>query len=127
MKCPGLHCPGCGDGGRGGQVLAVAVTAAAVLGAAEWLFARLWWLLAVAAAAFAVALYIVWRIIRWQENRAAAWGAQRAAQIAARPVLSLPSAGRPAITGGVTLNFFNLTDTEQAAVIRKAIGDGAQG
>jgi hypothetical protein len=125
MKCPGLHCPGCGEGG--GQVLAVAAAAVVVLELAEWMFARLWWLLAVTAAAFAIALYVVWRIMRWQERREAAWGAQRAAQLAAQPVQALPRTGRPAITGGVTLNFYNLSQAEQAEVIRKAVSDAPQG
>lgn len=119
MKCPGLHCPGCGDGG--GQVLAVAAAAAVVLGLAEWVFARLWWLLGASAAAFAIALYVVWRITRWQARREAAWGAQRAAQLASRPFLAVPRTERAAITGGVTLNFYNLTQAEQATVIRNTI------
>jgi hypothetical protein len=125
VKCPGLHCPGCGDGG---QVLVIAAAAVVVLELAEWAFARLWWLLAVTAVAFAIALYAVWRVIRWQDRREAAWGAQRAAQLAARPVLQeVPPAARPAITGGVTLNFYNLTEAEQAMVIRRALSEGRRG
>jgi hypothetical protein len=59
--------------------------------------------------------------MRWSDQHAIRVWSQRAAQLEAAPVAAVPRADRPAITGGVTLNFINLTPAEQAEVIRQAI------
>lgn len=121
MSCPGLHCPGCGScGGRGRQVLVTGGAAVAVLELAEWVIARRWWILGITAAAAAVTIWAVRRLMRWAAHRDAA----RGTMLYAGRLTEVPGARRAAVTGGVTLNFYGLDPAAQAQVVYRAIGEG---
>lgn len=119
MTCPGLHCPGCG-GGRGRQVLVAGGGAVAVLELAEWVLARRWWILGITAAAAAVTIWVVRRLMRWAAHRDAA----RGTMLYAGRLTEVTGVRRSAVTGGVTLNFYGLDPAAQAQVVRRAIGEG---
>jgi hypothetical protein len=93
MKCPGLHCPGCGDG-SGQPVLYGGGALAAVL-AAEWVTAHAWEVLAVTAACGALAVAAVVALMRWGDRRAARHAIEHPFLITARPVPEITRAGRP--------------------------------
>lgn len=106
------------SGGAG--VLMAAAVAAGIYGAA-WVLAHLVLILATGAGcAVLTALAVRW-LISWSDQRAIRVWAQRPAQLSASQAPAVPRPGRPAITGGVTLNFINLTPAEQAEVIRQAL------
>jgi hypothetical protein len=73
MTCPGLHCPGCGDGGG------IAI-AAPVAVAAEIVIRVFWWLIAGTIAAAVLALAAVVLLSRITARREAAFGVQLAAR-----------------------------------------------
>lgn len=121
MSCPGLHCSGCGScGGGRGQVLVIGGTAVAVLELAEWALARRWWILGITAAAAAVTVWAVRRLLRWAARRDAA----RGAELYAGRLTEVQGTRPAAVTGGVTLNFYDLGPAGRAEVVRRAIAEG---
>lgn len=82
-KCPGVHCPGCGDGGGWGLLVGLAAT-----GAAVWLVMTYLWVIGVAVG---VTLAAVAGVMVWMARRGAA-----AAVVSAPRSLAAPA--RPALT-----------------------------
>lgn len=111
--------------GGGAGVLTAAAAAAAIYGAA-WVLAHLILILATGAGcAVLTAVAIRW-LMSWSDQHAIRVWAQQPEQLhaTATPVMAVPpQPGQPAITGGVTLNFYNLPPAEQAMVIRQAIAE----
>ena len=83
-------------GGGLGPLAAVVGVAVVVIGALEWLLARIWWLIGgtVVLAAAVVAAYIA--LSRWTDRREARFAERRRAELAERPAAGLPQRPRPA-------------------------------
>ena len=117
--------------GTGPVILAVVAGCAAVEGA-EWVLARIFWILGTGLL-FMVALAVIlgW-LMRWTARRDAVrvplWRDTGAppAQLYAEPVTELPRTERPAIAPAViNLNFYGVPAAERATIIRTAIeGNG---
>jgi len=127
MKCPGLHCPGCGDGDGVIVCLFCGLAAVAAAGLAEWVFARVWWILGATAVAFAIAVHIVWRLFRWAERRDARHAAERPFLITreapAATAMVTPQVTRttpPAIVNNYYIRI-DPASREAAAIIRTAL------
>jgi len=125
MSCPGLHCPGCGDGG--GSAKAVLIIGAAAVAAAvlEWIADHAIELMVITAACVALALGAVVVLFRWGARRDARHAAGRpfltqryTAEVTATPRGVLP---------GVTIinNFYGPDEQTAARVIRTAIAGQA--
>ena len=122
MKCPGLHCAGCSDGDGIGQVLAIGAAAVVVVELAEWVFARMWWILGGTAVAFAITVWIVWRLMRWADRREARHTAEHPFLITREAPAAITSAGRPALGfRDLHIHLDGAPSAEQAAVIRQAL------
>ena len=136
MSCPGLHCPGCSDGQTlglaGGLVLGLVVLDRAV----PWVAARVWWIGGTLAVCFALAVAAGTWLERWNDRKAAAWGAARGilsrADVVSVPAVKNVPPGGTSLTPGpgrralpvpqvVNINFFGVPDAEQAAIIRQAL------
>jgi hypothetical protein len=112
-----------------GPLAALAGIAVVVIGALEWLLARIWWLIGGTVLLVAVAAAAFVALSRWTERREARFAAQRRAQLAERAAAELPRPQRPAveaapqtvITGGTHIWLGNMPDAAQAAIIRKAL------
>lgn len=107
----------------GGHLILYAVAALAVISAAEWVLARLWWLLGATAVAFAVAVTaVVWLIRRQQRIEAVRASTQTF--IVTRDVQGLAALRRQEIGAAPVIinNFYGTGGEETAArVIRCAI------
>ncbi len=120
-KCPGLHCPGCGDGDGavvlyGGGAVVVAILAV------EWIASHAWELLAVTAACGTLAVAAVVWLIRRQERREAVAAVERPYLIERDVPPAVDPAGHRAIGPSViNLNFYGVPATQRAEIIRSAI------
>ena len=113
--------------GGGAGMLTAAAIAAGIYGAA-WVLAHLILILATGAVCAVLTAVAIRLLMNWSDQHAIRVWSQRPGQLpAAAAPTSLPRPGRAAITSGVTLNFYNLTEAEQAMVIRKALSEGPQG
>jgi hypothetical protein len=125
MKCPGLHCEGCGSGTVTAlAVPAVLIAAGAVV--AEAVLEIIWWLVAVLAVsavlAVALAVAVVPRLAARRDRQdAAAWAALRPAQLPAEPVTPLPRAERPVLEQHVHYHYHAAGGEQAAAIIRQAL------
>lgn len=129
MKCPGLHCPGCGDGGRAALYGGAGLAAAA---AAAWVFPRLAWIAATLAGCWILAVVLALAVVPRLARRpgrtdAAAWQEPRPAPLTAAPLAGIPRAvppvlevsARPAIGPGRELHLhLNVTTGQLAAILR---------
>jgi hypothetical protein len=79
-----------------GPLAAAAGIAVVVIGALEWLLARIWWLIGGTAvlAAAAIAAYIA--LARWTDRREARFADRRRTELAAQAAAELPHRPRPA-------------------------------
>jgi hypothetical protein len=126
MKCPGLHCEGCG---RGGGSLVLAVTAAALLigsGAASAIVDALVMILIITGCTIGLAAVagIAWLIYRARQDRPGR-------PIAARPVYQLApetrphleAPGRPAIGPAreIHLHLHGLPPDQLAAIVTQRV------
>lgn len=126
MKCPGLHCPGCRDGG--GKVIVIVGGIAAGMLAAEWVAAHAWEVLAVTAACGALAVAAVVALMRWADRRDARHAAEHPFLVA-RDAAALTATVTPQVTQETTRpaivnNYYIRIDPasrEAARIIRTAI------
>ncbi len=131
MTCRGLHCEGCRDGG--GLVVVIGVAGLAVASAAEWVLARVWYVLTVTAACFALAVWAVVMLMRWQARREARHAIDhpfltvRLAPVLlaepARPQVAPPAP--PAVVNyyhGLVIQFPGMSERDVAAVVRAVPG-----
>lgn len=126
MPGPALHCSGCGDGvGQIGQVLAIGGAAVVVVELAEWVFARVWWILGGTAVAFTIAVWIVWRLMRWADLREARYAAEHPFLVTREAPAAVTSAGRPALGfRDLHIHLDGQPTAEQVQVIRQALNGG---
>jgi hypothetical protein len=98
--------------------------AVVVIGALEWLLARIWWVIGGTAVLIAVAGVVA--LSRWTDRREVSFAERRRLHLAAAelphpappPVHAAP---HTVITGGTHIWLAGIPDAEHAAVIRKAI------
>lgn len=123
MRCPGLHCPGCRDGG-GLVLVVIGIVAAAAVGA--WLAAHVWEVIAVTAACAVLAVAAAVALSRWADRRGAPRGAERPFLVAREVPAAVSPAGRPALeVRELHIHLDGLAPAaEQVQVIRRALGDG---
>jgi len=133
MRCPGLHCEGCGqhDGSSGAVVLVIgaAVVAAEVL---EWIAAHAVEVMAITAACVVLAVAAVVALVRWGDRRESRHATVRPF-LTAREVPGIgngltglaASAERPAIVyRDLHIHLDGVPGAEQVQVIRQALGGG---
>jgi hypothetical protein len=131
MRCPGLHCEGCGDHGRGGGCAVVVLIGgiAVAVEVLEWIAAHALELMAITAACVVLAVAAVVALARWGDRREARHATARPF-LTAREVpgigngpASLPTpAERPALGfRDLHIHLDGLPADEQAAVIRRAL------
>lgn len=130
MTCRGLHCEGCSSCSGGGWLVKLAVLAFLVIEAAEFILARIWWILGGTAVAIAVPVWIVWRIIRWQDRREAVHAVTHPFVIdrSGAPAAVPPATRRelPGVT--INCNFYGADGEHVAArAIRQALAPGQSG
>jgi hypothetical protein len=124
MTCPGLHCPGCSSCSGGGWLVRLAALVFAVIEIAEFIAARIWWILGGTAVAIAVPVYIVWRLTRWQQHREAVHAVQRPFVTEREAPAAVPSAARRELGSAtvINVNIFTADAEESAArIIRQAL------
>lgn len=113
-----------------GPLAAMAVAAIMVIGALEWLLARIWWLIrgTVALVAVIVAAYVA--LSRWTERREARFAERRRAELATRAAAELPHRPRPAAAQAAqqppAIHYHvhyhvHVGDREATAIIRDAL------
>jgi hypothetical protein len=132
MGCPGLHCPGCTGKQSAAAVVVVLVLVVVADELVPWVAARIWWIGGTLALCFALAVAASMYLERWADIRGARF-AQRHG-IRSRADVMLPESvravvveavpERPAIAPAphVVVNVFGQLGTEQAEVIRRALG-----
>lgn len=106
----------------------VGVAAAAGIGAgiygATWILAHLIEVLAIGAGCAVLTALAIRCLMTWSDQHAIQVWAARPVQLhaTAAPVTAIPPRlSQNALTSGITLNFYNLTPAEQAAVISQAL------
>lgn len=112
MKCPGLHCPGCGDGDAKVILAGAGLLTCAV--AVEWLAANAVAILAVTAACGALAVAAVVALMRWGDRRERRHMAERPfltsrdepATLTATVIPQVTQPERPAIPQVAVFNFY---------------------
>jgi hypothetical protein len=112
------------SGGGGGIALA-AVAVIVVAGLAEWVIARVWWILASTVVVVALAVGGVLWLMRWlirrQERHETAHALQHPLMLAREAPAAVRPAARPGIGGDVHIHLHGLPVDEQAGVIRQAL------
>jgi hypothetical protein len=122
MSCPGLHCDGCAQPGRGGGCAAVIAIAAAAVAVEllEWIAAHALELMVVTAMCVAMAIGAVVALFRWAARRDARHAAERPF-LTAREVPAVTATVRREIAAPAIHLHFHGATTEAAAIIRNAI------
>ena len=104
------------------RLIGVVLVVVAATSVAEWISARIWWLLTATTVVIALAVTgIVW-LARWTRRREAEWGAQRTAAASAHRDEIPQAPPRPELGQRILhLHFHGPADAEQADLIRRAI------
>ena len=92
MRCPGVHCPGCGE--HAGRAALYGAPALAAVAAAAWIIPRLLWVAGTVAACYALAVVLAVevapRLLRHRDR-------PRPAQLYAVPLAQVPRAAPPVL------------------------------
>lgn len=130
MNCPGLHCAGCRDGSTA-RVIVTGTGVLTVVALAEWVIAHAWYVLAVTATCFALAVWAVVALMRWGDRREARHAlehpfltAREPAGLTAPPVWAqaIPDPAAPAIENHFHIHVGDVDgDQAASALIRAAL------
>lgn len=123
MSCGGLHCAGCAGG------MSVPIAPLLAVYGASWVVEHLAEVVSISAACGALSVAAVVALMRWCGRREARRDASRSLWTARpeavepRAAAALPRQQQPAVgRGDVHIHFYGLPESEQAHVIRKALG-----
>ena len=99
MRCPGVHCPGCGE--HAGRAVLYGAPALAAVAAAAWIIPRLLWVAATVAACYALAVVLAVevapRLVRRRERHGARTWTAQPLQGRSVPLAQVPRAAAPVL------------------------------